>query len=160
MRVAIAVIILAVSFPLNGCSRPQRAAYANPIWWSWVNQQSRHRPPKPIKAISVKPSQPISKLRQPANASSVKGRQAVSAVAEPSKSSSAETSPPLPQRRPEQASTNASAPSHEGSNIVEQEKEAKFKAAEAKAKREGVDSLTRQDIEGLTPEQLKELRGY
>jgi hypothetical protein len=156
MRVAIAVIILAVSFPLNGCSRPQQAVYANPIWSSGMNQKSRQRPPKP--KASAKPSQPISKLREPAG--SVRPRQAVRTEAGPSKSSSAEPPPPLPQRRPEQASTNAPAPSHEGSNIVEQAKEAKFKAAEAKAKREGVDSLTRQDIEGLTPEQLKKIRGY
>ena len=51
-------------------------------------------------------------------------------------------------------------PSDEGSNTVEQTSEAKFKAAEAKAKREGVHPLTREDIDGLTPEQLKELRGY
>jgi hypothetical protein len=31
MRVVIAVVILAVSFPLNGCSRPQQAAYAKPL---------------------------------------------------------------------------------------------------------------------------------
>ena len=90
----------------------------------------------------------------------MKPRQAIGSVPEPTKASSAETSAPLPQRKPEQPSTNASVPSHEGSNTVEQEREAKFKAAEAKAKREGVDSLTREDIDGLTPEQLKELRGY
>jgi hypothetical protein len=43
---------------------------------------------------------------------------------------------------------------------VEEETEAKFKAAEAKAKREGVHSLTSEDIDGLSPEQIKELRGY
>jgi hypothetical protein len=160
MRVVIAVVILAVSFPLNGCSRPQQAAYAKPLRSSWVNPQSRQRPPKVIKASSVKPPQRISKPRQPTNASSVKPRRAVSSVPEPTKASSAETSTPLPQRKPEQPSTNASVSSRAGSNTVEQEKEAKFKAAEAKAKREGVGSLTSEDIEGLSPEQLKELRGY
>ena len=67
--------------------------------------------------------------------------------------------PPLPPRKPEQDHSPTSA-SREGSGTVEQETEAKFKAAEAKAKREGVDSLTREDIEGLSLEQLKELRGY
>ena len=62
--------------------------------------------------------------------------------------------PPPPQRKPVQPRTNASIPA------VEQEREAKFKAAEAKAKREGVGSLTRENIDGLTPEQLKEIRGY
>jgi hypothetical protein len=37
---------------------------------------------------------------------------------------------------------------------------AKFKAAEVKAKREGVHSLTSEDIEGLSDEQIKQLRGY
>jgi hypothetical protein len=78
----------------------------------------------------------------------------------PTNASSVEPPPPLPQRHPEQPPMNASVPSREGSKTVEQEAEAKFKAAEAKAKREGVDSLTSEDIEGLSPEQLKELRGY
>jgi hypothetical protein len=44
---------------------------------------------------------------------------------------------------------------------VEQEGEVKFKAAEAKAKQlGGVHELTREDIEGLSDEQLKQLRGY
>jgi hypothetical protein len=39
--------------------------------------------------------------------------------------------------------------------------EAKFKAAQAKAEKlGGVDKLTSEDIEGLSPEQLKRLRGY
>jgi hypothetical protein len=63
----------------------------------------------------------------------------------------------LPERKAQQPPTNAS---REGSDTLPQKTEAKFKAAQAKAKREGVDSLTREDIEGLTPEQLKELRGY
>ena len=79
---------------------------------------------------------------------------------EPTKASSAEPPPSLPQKKPEQPPTNASVPSREGSDTVKQETEAKFKAAQAKAKREGVDSLTSEDIEGLGPEQLKELRGY
>ena len=84
----------------------------------------------------------------------------VSRVPEPTKASSAESPPPLPQRKSELPPTNASIPSREGSDTVKQEAEAKFKAAEAKAKREGVDALTREDIEGLSPEQLKQLRGY
>jgi hypothetical protein len=36
----------------------------------------------------------------------------------------------------------------------------RFKAAQAKAKRDGVDALTKQDIEGLSAQQLKQLRGY
>ena len=160
MRVVIAVVILAVSIPLNGCCRPQQAAYAKPNRSSWENPQARPRRPELIKASSVRPPQPISKPRQLTKANSVKPPQPVNTVPESTKASSAEPSAPLPQRKPEQPPTNASVPSREGSNTVEQEREAKFKAAEAKAKREGVDSLTSEDIKGLSPEQLKELRGY
>jgi hypothetical protein len=38
--------------------------------------------------------------------------------------------------------------------------DAKFKAAQAKAKREGVENLTQEDIAGLSSAQLKQLRGY
>jgi hypothetical protein len=41
-----------------------------------------------------------------------------------------------------------------------QKTEVKFKAAQAKAKRGGVDTLTKEDIEGLSSEQIKQLRGY
>jgi hypothetical protein len=41
-----------------------------------------------------------------------------------------------------------------------QKAEAKFKAAQAKAKRDGVQNLTQKDIEGLSYEQIKRLRGY
>jgi hypothetical protein len=38
--------------------------------------------------------------------------------------------------------------------------EAKFRAAQEKAKLSGVHTLTQKDIDGLSPEQIKELRGY
>src|SRR5512132_173690 len=38
--------------------------------------------------------------------------------------------------------------------------ETKFKAAQAKAQRDGVETLTQKDIEGLSLEQIKQLRGY
>ena len=38
--------------------------------------------------------------------------------------------------------------------------EAKFKAAQAKAEKIGVENLTKDDIAGLSPAQLKLLRGY
>jgi hypothetical protein len=41
-----------------------------------------------------------------------------------------------------------------------QKADAKFKAIQAKAKREGVENLTREDIDGLSYAQLKQLRGY
>jgi hypothetical protein len=43
---------------------------------------------------------------------------------------------------------------------VGQNAEVRFKAAEAKAKKLGVHNLTQEDIEGLTYDQIKELRGY
>jgi hypothetical protein len=46
-----------------------------------------------------------------------------------------------------------------GSNAA-QKAEVKFRAAQAKAKRDGVQNLTQKDIEGLSREQLKQLRGY
>jgi hypothetical protein len=45
-------------------------------------------------------------------------------------------------------------------STVEQKSEAKFKAAQAKAKLGGVDTLTQKDIDGLSREQIKQLRGY
>jgi hypothetical protein len=38
--------------------------------------------------------------------------------------------------------------------------QAKFKAAEAKAAKVGVQNLTNEDVDGLTSAQLKQLRGY
>ena len=45
-------------------------------------------------------------------------------------------------------------------STVEQKSDARFKAAQAKAKLGGVDTLTQKDIEGLSLEQIKQLRGY
>ena len=38
--------------------------------------------------------------------------------------------------------------------------DSKFKAAQAKAEKVGVHKLTQEDIEGLSYEQIKQLRGY
>jgi hypothetical protein len=38
--------------------------------------------------------------------------------------------------------------------------QAKFKAAQAKAAKVGVENLTQEDIAGLTPDEIKQLRGY
>jgi hypothetical protein len=43
---------------------------------------------------------------------------------------------------------------------VKKDPEAKFKAAQAKAEKLGVHTLTEQDIAGLTPEQITQIRGY
>jgi hypothetical protein len=48
-----------------------------------------------------------------------------------------------------------------GTGAVDQDADVKFKAAAAKAKRlGGVHKLTQEDIEGLSIEQIKQLRGY
>jgi hypothetical protein len=64
-------------------------------------------------------------------------------------------SPPLPPRKPEQTPTSAS-----DSREHAVEPEGKFMAAKEKAKREGVHTLTSEDVRGLSQEQIKELRGY
>ena len=43
---------------------------------------------------------------------------------------------------------------------VETETESKFKAAQAKAEKVGVHKLTQEDIEGLSYDQIRQLRGY
>jgi hypothetical protein len=43
---------------------------------------------------------------------------------------------------------------------VEQDSQARFKVAQAKAAKLGVHTLTSADIEGLSPDQLKQIRGY
>ena len=43
---------------------------------------------------------------------------------------------------------------------VKKDPEAKFKAAQAKAEKLGVHTLTEQDIAGLTPAQITQIRGY
>jgi hypothetical protein len=38
--------------------------------------------------------------------------------------------------------------------------QAKFKAAKSKAKKVGVENLSEEDVEGLSPAQIRDLRGY
>jgi hypothetical protein len=45
-------------------------------------------------------------------------------------------------------------------NVVGTGAEAKFKTAQAKAQKNGVETLTQEDIDGLSIEQIKQLRGY
>ena len=67
----------------------------------------------------------------------------------------AESPPPLPPRKPEQTQKGAA-----DSRKRAVESEALFLAAKEKAKREGVHTLTSEDIRGLSLGQIKELRGY
>lgn len=64
---------------------------------------------------------------------------------EPTKVTAAKP-PPLPSQKPSQSQSATS--------------EAKLRAAQEKAKLSGVHTLTQEDIDGLSPEQIKELRGY
>ena len=43
---------------------------------------------------------------------------------------------------------------------VKKDPQAKFKAAQAKAEKLGVHTLTEQDIAGLSPAQITQIRGY
>jgi hypothetical protein len=47
-----------------------------------------------------------------------------------------------------------------GASTVGQDQNTKFKAAQAKAAKVGVENLTKEDVDGLTVAQIKELRGY
>ena len=165
MRVIIALIAVALSLSLNGCARPNRAAYAQPVRSNW-HPQSRPSLPKLTKASLGKPTLLTGKVPKHIKPSMVKLSSPPNKLPEPT---AERPVPPLPSKKPEQSpsATPASVPSREDSGTVEedfgtgeQEREAKFRAAEAKAKREGVEALTSEDIDGLSLEQIKKLRGY
>jgi hypothetical protein len=149
MRVLCAFVLLAISLSLSGCSRPHQVAYAKPLPSSWEIPQSRPSPPKRHKASSAEPDQAISQRPKRIRTTSAR---------KPRESTQPSSVPPLPSRKPEDQSPTSA--SRDSSGTVEPEAEAKFKAAEAKARREGVHSLTSEDIQGLSPDQIKELRGY
>jgi hypothetical protein len=44
--------------------------------------------------------------------------------------------------------------------VAKQDPQATFKAAKAKAEKVGVENLSKEDVDGLSLAQLKELRGY
>ena len=150
MRVFIALGFLAVCLSLGGCSRPSKIAYA-PL-----------PAPRPQTTNTVKPSQlPVTKTAARAKVSAVKSAK-VSAVKQsspvraekvpvPSKTSEVKL-PPLPESKSPQPGDISV---HPVTNA-----QAKFKAAQEKAKLSGVHTLTQEDIEGLSYEQIKELRGY
>ena len=168
MRVIVALVVVSISFSLGGCSRPPQAEHPKLVRSKWVLPQSQRHVPKFTEASAAKTvtkaSRPVSKrskkfkthLAKPARrqieapASADRG-----ALLPPRKpalapATDAESSPSLPPRKPEQTldSREHAVP------------EAKFMAAKEKARREGVHSLTSEDVRGLTQEQIKELRGY
>ncbi len=79
---------------------------------------------------------------------------------------SADVGPPLPPRKPELAHITSPATAADSSPPQDDfceyadAPEVKFIAAKAKAEREGVHTLTSEDIRGLSLEQIRELRGY
>jgi hypothetical protein len=154
-RVIIAVVVLAACLSLAGCSHSNQAAFAKPL---------RSPLPHPIKASGMKPPQQlVRKLSKPTKVSSLKAPPpTVRKIQEPTKVSSLQP-PPLPLRKPQppmHPSASASVPRPGEADEGRREVEAKFEAAQAKAKLEGVHTLTQEDIKGLSLEQIKELRGY
>ena len=152
-RVIIAVVGLAACLSLAGCSHSNKAAFAKPLPSSLPHpiKASWMRPPQqlvrklPSKVSSLKaPPPPVTKVQSP-----------VRKVQEPTRVSSLKP-PPLPLRKP--PSPSASVPRE--ADESRREVEAKFEAAQAKAKLGGVHTLTQEDIKGLSLEQIKELRGY
>ena len=106
---------------------------------SRANQAAYAKPlpsplPHPTKASPVKPSLlPVRNPPEPIKVTAVKP-------------------PPLPPKKPPQSpSASVHPPTTD---------ETKFKAAQEKAKLSGVHTLTQEDIDGLSYEQIKELRGY
>ena len=153
MCVVVALGVFAVSLTLGGCSCYQGAYVEAPPY------ALRH----PIAASAVK-SSPLPVRRQPAKTSSVKPPPLpVRRLREATEVSSLKP-PPLPLRKPQQVQSpmalSASPSPPGGRGVVGQEAEVKFKAAQAKAKLSGVHTLTQKDIDGLSLEQIKQLRGY
>jgi hypothetical protein len=115
-------------------------------------QQLVRKLPKPTKVSSLKQPPPsVRKVQAP-----------VRKVQEPTKVSSLKP-PTLPLRKPQSPmhpSPSASVPRPGEADEGRREVEAKFKAAQAKAKLGGVHTLTQEDIKGLSLDQIKELRGY
>ena len=153
MCVVVALGVVAVFLTLGGCSHHNQGAYVEP-----PPSVLRH----PIKASAVEtyplPTRrqerqsrmpPVRDLPKPTKLSSVKPPPLpVRELPKPTKLSSAEP-PPLPVRKPQKAL-----------EVVGQEGAAKLKAAQAKAAKVGVENLTERDIDGLSFEQIKKLRGY
>lgn len=153
MRV-VALGVFAVSLTLGGCSPYNEGAYVEaPPSALW----------HPIKVSAVKSSPlPVRKLREPPKTSSVKPPPLpVRRLREATEVSSLKP-PPLPLRKPQQVQPPMalSASPSPTAGAVGQEAELRFKAAQAKAKLGGVHTLTKKDIDGLSLEQIKQLRGY
>jgi hypothetical protein len=173
MRVIVALIVVSVSFSLSSCSRPPQADHPRLAKWRWEQSQqpkfSEARPAKTLKKVSRPISKPSKKskthlakpvrphIEVPASGDlgpPLPAQNPALAHTKPP-ATDAESSPPLPPRKPDQTAKAAN-DSHE--HAVEPN--GKFTAAKEKAKREGVHTLTSEDVRGLSQEQIKSLRGY
>ena len=169
MRVLFTFIMLAISLSLGGCSRPHQTAHAKPR--PLGKPAVAAKPSKTDQGEFAKTASGCQSASQTDRATSEKPTQVVRKLPESTGPSSV---PPLPPRKPELAhikspATDAESPPPLPPRKSEQtrdsrehavEPEGKFMAAQEKAKREGVHSLTSEDIEGLSDEQIKQLRGY
>jgi hypothetical protein len=188
MRVIIALAVLAVSLSVGGCSRPYQEVYAKPIpsppqHPTKVKSVKRHPPParnlpELTKTRSVKPP-PLPPRKSAQTRSPIP----------PSDSTPVPVGPPATAKhyvvvdpvgncavvdaKPADGlkiigeggyasleAANQALKEAKCKDVVGGEADAKFKAAKAKAEKLGVDKLTSEDIEGLSQEQLKQLRGY
>jgi hypothetical protein len=153
MCVVVALGVFAVFLALGGCSHHNQGAYVEPrpsALWHPIKASAVETYPLPTRRQERQSRMPpVRDLPKPTKLSSVKPPPLpVRELPEPTKLSSAEP-PPLPVRKPQKAL-----------DVVGQEAEAKFKAAQAKAAKVGVENLTERDIDGLSFEQIKQLRGY
>ena len=156
MCVVVALGVVAVFLTLGGCSHHNQGAYVEPppsVLRHPIKASAVETYPLPTRRQERQSRQsrmpPVRDLPKPTKLSSVKPPPLpVRELPEPTKLSSAEP-PPLPVRKPQKAL-----------EVVGQEEEAKFKAAQAKAAKVGVENLTERDIDGLSFEQIKQLRGY
>ena len=182
MRVIVALVVAGMSFTLSGCACPPQTGHAKFVRSKCALRQSQPRVPKFTRASAAKTvtkaSRPVSKRSKKIKtqlAQPVRPQIEAPASADPA---SADTEPPLPPRKPELAhnrspATDAETPptlplmKPEGTPTSAADTrehavkpDGKFMAAKEKAQREGVQSLTSEDIRGLSQEQIKELRGY
>lgn len=158
MRIITSLAILTICLLLGTCSRPHRAAY--------VEYQPAPLPPQRAEPETVKPGQPPAKRfsavssvkvpsprNPPVEAKPVK----VQAAPAPTPPKGAETAPTETQiSRADTKPAPKGAPAAQSPATIE----ARFKAAQEKADRNGVHTLSQEDIEGLSYEQIKALRGY
>lgn len=177
MRVIVAIVVVGMAFALNGCACPPQTGDAKAVRSKCAVAQSQRRATKFTEASAAKSftkaSRPVSgrskklkmRVAKPARHQAKAPASADTGAPLPSRkpapanietpATDAASPPPLPPRKPEDTSTGPS--DSRGHAIVP---DGKFTAVKEKAKREGVHSLTSEDVRGLSQEQLKELRGY